>query len=163
VVAEDDLTPEPIKIPDVNPARYWRDALAAYYLRANPPPPGTDPDDHFCSLVDTTFTDARRGLQSRHPKNRAAASVAVYVSGLALLTYGRLDVLPFVLKHVPPESSPLRALVSSVSSLVPLPPWLSPRTDPSAVAVWLEAHGEDLCWSEEDGRFIMTGVSGPIR
>jgi hypothetical protein len=163
LVGEDDLTPEPVKIPDVNPARFWRDTLAAYYLRTNTPPPGTHPDDHFCALVDTTFTDARRGLQSRNPKIRAAASVAIYVSGLALLTYGRLDVLPDVLAHVPPETSPLRALVSSVSSLLPLPQWLSPRTDPSAVAAWVEAHAEDLCWSEEDGRFITIGASGPIR
>jgi hypothetical protein len=163
LVSEDDLTPEPVKVADVNPARYWRDTLASFYLRTNTPPPGTDPDDHFCALVDTTFTDARRGLESSTPKTLAAASVAVYVSGLALLTYGRLDVLPFVLTHVPPESSPLRALVSSVASLLPLPQWLSPRTDPSAVMAWLEAHWEDLRWSEEDGRFVMTGVSGPIR
>jgi len=163
LVSEDDLTPEPIKIPDVNPARYWRDALAAYYLRANPPPPGTDPDDHFCALVDTTFTDARRGLNSTNAKERANAEVAIYVSGLALLTYGRIDVLPHVLEHVPPESSPLRALVSSVAALVPLPQWLSPRTDPTAVMAWLEAHAEDLCWSDDQGRFVMEGVSGPIR
>jgi hypothetical protein len=162
-VSEDDLTPEPVRLPDVNPARYWRDTLASSYLRKSTPPPGTDPDDHFCALVDTTFTDARRGLESTNPKTQAAASVAVYVSGLALLTYGRLDVLPYVLKHVPPEPSPLRALVSSVASLVPLPPWLSPRTDPSAVAVWLEAHWEDLRWSEEEGRFVLTGISGPVR
>jgi hypothetical protein len=163
VVSEDDLTPEPARIPDVNPARYWRDTLAAHYLRANPPPPGIDPDDHFLTMVDTTYTDARRGLEAETPKQRSAAAVAVYVSGLALLTYGRLDVLPHVLAHLPPESSPLRTLVSSVTALVPLPQWLSPRTDPSAVAAWLEAHGEDLRWSEEDGRFVMTGVSGPVR
>jgi hypothetical protein len=162
-VAEDDLTPEPVKIPDVNPARYWRDTLAAHFLRANPPPPGTEPDDHFLAMVDTTFTDARKGLESTNEKQRANAEVAVYVSGLALLTYGRLDVLPYVLKHLPPETSPLRSLVSSVAALLPLPQWLSPRTDPSAVMAWLEAHWEDLRWSEEDGRFLLTGVSGPIR
>lgn len=163
MVEDDDLTPEPVKVPAVNPARYWRDTLAAHFLRANPPPPGTDPDDHFCALVDTTFTDARRKLDAASDRERANAEVAVYVSGLALLTYGRLDVLPFVLKHVPPEASPLRALVSSVASLIPLPPWLSPRTDPPAVAAWLEAHWDDLRWSEEDGRFLVTGASGPIR
>jgi hypothetical protein len=164
VVADpDDFPWAPASPATVNPARYWRDTLAAHSLRANPPPAGVDPDEHFFTLMDQTFTDARRVLETGNDKERADASVAVYVSGLALLTYGRLDVLPHVLTHVPAEPSPLRALVSSVSALVPLPEWLSPRTDPAACMAWLEARWEALPWSEEDGRFLVVGESDPAR
>jgi len=160
-VARDDDEP-PVLPPTVNPARYWRDTLMAHSLRANPPPPGVDPDEHFRRLVDHTFTEARRGLESASEKERANARVAVYVAGLALLTYGRLDVLPYLLTHVPPAPSPLRSLASSISALVPLPRWLSPRTDSAAVLAWLEAHWETLRWSEDEGRFVIVGGSGPV-
>jgi hypothetical protein len=87
-------------------------------------------------------------LERHYP---AATGLERYVLAVALLTYGRADVVDAILTEMPPVGHPARILARAVDAL--LPTNASTVADPDGVRAWFVAHRDRLRWSEPDGRF----------
>jgi hypothetical protein len=114
-----------------SPARQWRDTVRRGMSRF----PGDD--DALLSFLERGYP-AARGLER-------------YVMAVALLTFGRLDTVEAILTEMPPVGHPARILARAVDALLPTNG--NTIADPAAARAWLDAHRDQLRWSEPDGRF----------
>jgi hypothetical protein len=143
------------------PAVYWRGVLRSAMPRA------PIEDGEFFEFCTTTHADEKRTLADtleRSPTARdvSGARLGVYVVSLALLTYGRLDVIGDVLENMPPRLHPAnRGLAWAVDRLFPLPTGMHAGATPREVLGWIPANESHLRWDEEAGRFAL--IDEPIR
>ena len=123
----------------MKPSLYWRNVIRGGFFR-----PPTD-DQEFFDLCTKGHAEAKRGLD-------------VYIMALALLTYGRLDVVDDVLENMPPDRHPAnRGLAGAVNQLIPaIPSTLRAGTSPQEVLAWIRANESHLRWDEDAGHFVLT-------
>lgn len=135
------------------PAIHWRGVLRAAMYRA-------PADDHeFLAFCMAAHADEKRLLAEMLARNASdreisGARVAVYILSLALLTYGRIDVIGDVLENMPPPLHPAnRGLAFAVDRLFPLPTGMHAGSAPLDVLAWIRANESHMRWDELAGRF----------
>ncbi len=131
----------------------WRGVLRAAMYRA-------PADDHeFLAFCIAAHADEKRSLaamlaRSAPDREISGTRLGVYIVSLALLTYGRLDVIGDVLENMPPPLHPAnRGLAYAVDRLFPLPTGLHAGSAPLDVLAWIRANESQLRWDEQAGRF----------
>jgi hypothetical protein len=77
----------------------------------------------------------------------------IFLLAVALLTYGRLEVVADILENMPGERNPARHLARVVDDLLPLPQGMDAVARTGEVLAWVRAHGDELRWNEDAGRF----------
>lgn len=101
------------------------------------------------ALADTI----ERGVSGRE---LSGARQNLFLSALALLTYGRLDAVGDVLENMPAPLHPAnRGLAPAVNDLIPAPITLRAGTAPDDLLGWVRAHEAQLRWDEDAGRFVL--------
>jgi hypothetical protein len=118
-------------------------------------------DQEFLAYCIRIHAEEKRTLEdtlARGASERdiSGARLGVYVIALALLTYGRLDVIGDVLENMPRYPHPSNRGVSpTVDRLIPLPADLQAGTSPREVLAWIRANESQLRWDEDAGRFVL--------
>ena len=79
--------------------------------------------------------------------------ISLYVFAVGLVTYGRIDVIPFLIQNIPAIGKlPQGARV--VLELLPIPASVHQQGGWEAVAQWVEANAASLRWDSEQERFV---------
>jgi hypothetical protein len=135
------------------PASYWREIVLSGMRRL-------DPDDIHGQL-EAEYNRARSLLErlladpNSPPAEVEAARLEVFFLGVALLTFGHLDVVENVLSNIPAYQTPPRMLANSLAALIPFPGEANPMTNRAAAVDWFRRHQARLRWDEESGRFVL--------
>lgn len=107
-------------------------------------------DREFYDYIVSQYATERERLADTVARAAPASEVAgartsVYILALALVTYGRLDVIADVLDNMLPPAHPTnRALAHEIKALIPIPPHLHAGTSPSETLEWIRAHASRL-------------------
>ena len=118
-------------------------------------------DQEFLAFCTRIYVDEKRTLEETLARGAPerdirGARLGVYVIALALLTYGRLDVIGDVLENMPPSShSANGGLAAAVNQMIPVPAGLHAGTSPREVLAWIRANDSHLRWDEDAGRFVL--------
>jgi hypothetical protein len=137
------------------PNLYWRNVVRSGFTRFRAT--SQDLEGDFLRHVEQLYFQEKqkdRELPADAPE-RKSVPLGLYVLAVALLTYGRLDVIKDLLGNLPPGRHPARSLARSVSTLIPLRAGLDPLKDPDATLDWINEHRSRLRWHEEEGRFYL--------
>lgn len=99
-------------------------------------------------------------LDSAVATNAAANTIrdlrtSLYVFAVGLITYGRLDVVPFLFAHIP-QIGKLPQGARIVLELLPVPPDLYQQGGWEAVAQWVEARAHLLRWDSAQEQFVLS-------
>lgn len=141
--------------PDPKPNLHWRDIIRAGMCRA----PTDDADFlEFCTQAYAEEKGTLEDVLARGGSEQeiSGAHLGVYLFALALLTYGRFDVIGDVLENVPPYPHPAnRGLAGAVNQLIPVPAELRAGKSPREVLAWIRANKSRLRWDEDAGRFVL--------
>jgi len=130
------------------PAIKWRRMIREGGMRAYQPAAGADVETDFRRFLERELDRSLRELST----NTEAARVALFVLAVALLTYGRLDMVELILSNAPPPDTHLSAFSSALRELLPLPKEIDPR-HVQHVRDWLAEHRQTLRWNDDAGRF----------
>jgi hypothetical protein len=151
----------------VNPIEHkpnleWRRIVKAS-LRAYHPEPGRDPEEDFRVYIERSYQFEKGRLAllaNRSSTDRACAERAVYRLAVALLTYGRLEMVEDIVKLLPGDRDPSRMLARSLHALLPLGADLDVYTTRAAAVLdWLAQNTRRLRWNETAGRFELAFAS----
>lgn len=119
--------------------------------------------DEFHRLIESTYQESVNVLLDADPATDNYKSVfrqyspAIFLTATGLFAFGHFDVFPDILDHIPlpPESMPLvYFMVSVLTELTPYPNKPNFIDRPDEIRQWLEQHRDQLCWSEDAGRFV---------
>ena len=82
---------------------------------------------------------------------------SMFFFAIGLMTYGRKDVIPFVLQSLEQigEDNYLISLKGVLITLLPLPEELNSLEKREEILDWLETHYEQLTWDEEKEVFYL--------
>ncbi len=136
---------------DTKPNLSWRGVLRSAMPRA------PKDDREFQDYCAATYADEKRTLEatlvrSAPEREISGARLGVYLIALALLTYGRLDVIDDIVENMPPLPHPARrGLAPALHQLIPAPAGSSPH----ALLAWVHANAAQLRWDEDAGRFVL--------
>jgi hypothetical protein len=135
----------------------WRDVVRRHFIYFSPTT--SDPEADFLAYMERTYSEEKERVERLAPDapERSWPNLGLLAMAVALLTYGRLDVIGDLLGNVPPEKHPARVLARSVDALIPLGPGIDARADPAAALAWIEQHRSRLSWSAHEGRFQLAG------
>jgi hypothetical protein len=125
------------------PARYWHETMMPFGFLEHVPE-GGDPDELLLRWMERGYEEAKVELARRleegaTEKELLSPRLGIYVSAIALLTYGRLDMVEAILTNNPGRP-PLAPLVNSVAAIVPIPRNLSVYRDQAEIIDWIKAH-----------------------
>jgi len=140
------------------PDLYWREVVRSGFSGFQPSGAAST-DDEFRAHVEKLHEDERahiRSLAGRDPADPElrAAGLGLYVLAVALLTWGRLDVVEDILTHVPGGRHPARILARSVNFLVPLDAGFDAVDRPLETLEWIRRHRDLLRWDPDRGMFV---------
>jgi hypothetical protein len=137
----------------VRPDLYWRDVVRRGFSRFRATSP--DPEGDFLRYVDALYREEKErcGALPADAPESARGNVALYTLAVALLTYGRLEVVEDLLRNIPPGRHPARVLARSVDALIPLRAGLDPLVDAEATLGFIDEHRARLAWCVDEGRF----------
>lgn len=140
----------------LTPAQRYR-KIARENILVYRTPPNEPWEPHFRSYLEKEWRQESLNLcqleatnGSRHAIANARISLFIYAVGLA--TYGRLDVIPFMLRNIPTFGKMSR-LAWLVWELLPLPEKLRNARDWEMVAKWVEEHCDELQWDQDAEKF----------
>jgi hypothetical protein len=137
------------------PSAYWRGVIRGGMWRA------PADDAALRAYCDEVYADEKQTLAATlarggSPRDIEAARVGVFVVALALLTYGRLDVVADVLDNLPPHPHPARrGLAGAIRALLPIPAHLAVLDAPREALAWIRANEARLRWDDDAGRFVL--------
>jgi len=80
--------------------------------------------------------------------------VSLFITAAGLITYGRKDVIPFILQDIP-QIGRVNYLVRVAYALLPLPDKITESHKKSEILDWLETHYDELTWDEEKEVFYL--------
>ena len=148
------------------PGKHWRNSLMGSALKFKRIS-ADNPDESFLRLVEHEYEQATLAL-SRHiaeginPEKIEGYRYGIYFSAIALLTYGRIDVIPDILKNLPPRDTNMYVLHGSIAAIIPLPPRLSNDLDTKQdeVIAWVQSHKDKLMWDDDATCFVF--ISTPV-
>lgn len=145
-----------------NPALYWRETIISLIEQMELKKPD-NPVEYYKQYAEKDFEEARESLsqQLKHSESNDQIEMdrsGVYLSGILLLTYGRLDVVPEIINNRKRGRHPQWVLIRSVEQIIPLPAHLDLFSDPQSTINWIENHQDRLQWNETEGRFKMNAV-----
>ena len=137
-----------------NMARVFRDMIRAISRHA--PDLVQNDDAGLLAFVDKQYHECRRKLEANPDDETERVGMFIFAAGL--LAFGRfeVDIIDAILTR-PTLKGSIDRLANTVPVLLPLPDDLNPSRDPAAVRRWLEANRYRLAFSEELGRFVLTG------
>jgi len=138
------------------PNVYWRDVVRQGFSRFHATT--ADPDADFLLYIEDLYRAEKEREAARGTDTVAAPNLALYTLAVALLTYGRLDVIGDLLRNLPPERHPARSLASSISHLLPIDIHRQALSNPTAILQWIDDHRSRLLWSAQAGRFVLDDV-----
>lgn len=140
---------------DVKPSVFWRGVIRAWIPR------GPSDDRKLLEYCAQVYAEEKHFLEETLARGASdldirGARAAVYVIALALLTYGRLDVIGDVLENMLPYPHPTnRRLSQTVDALFPVTGGLHAGRSPREVLAWIRANESRLRWDEEVGQFVL--------
>lgn len=104
--------------------------------------------------LEEVFQVNKKKLTEHTVEAESSASIrsTLFVVGVGLLTYGRLDVLRDVLDNIPVEGR-VKRLANVVKTLLPLPERLG-LVDPSQILDWVANQKENLVWDDNSLKFV---------
>lgn len=146
--------------PDRNPARYWRETVMPKdFLQFVPE--GEDPDELFFDRMKRAYKESKEELARQLAVGAtqiqlSGTRVSIYLSAIALLTYGYLDVVEDILISPPRPENPMHALLWSVVHIIPFPRDLKVSEDQADIIAWIKVHQQQLHWDELAGRFVLS-------
>lgn len=79
--------------------------------------------------------------------------ISLFIFAVGLVTYGRLDVIRFMLRHIP-QVGKLSRMTKVVLDVLPLPERVVTQRDWEVVANWVEEHYDELEWEAETEKFV---------
>jgi len=88
-------------------------------------------------------------------ENTTDFRVSLFIAAAGLTTYGRKDVIPFVLQDIP-KIGRVNYLVRIAYDLLPLPDKMTESYNKTEILDWLETHYEQLTWDEEKEVFYLS-------
>lgn len=123
-------------------------------MRQFVPPPDTDTEDAFRDFLDAAYRDGVHQFTERQAEADASGDLGVLLPAIGLLTYGRLDVVPNILRHsqVPSHA---RAFLALLRTMLPWPEGMDPIGERDAALQWLQAHRAQLRFDAESGSFTL--------
>lgn len=137
-----------------NMARVFRDMIRDLFRHA---PKAVQQDDAaLLAFLDEEYRRCRVKVEQDPSDETERVGLFIFASGL--LAFGRLDadIVDAILTR-PTLKGAIDRLAGTVRVLLPLPDDADPSKDPGAVRRWLEANRCRLAFSEELGRFVLTG------
>lgn len=142
------------------PDLYWRDVVRRGFSQFRPT--SADPEADFLAYVEGLYRQ-EKGRNERLPARGEAqgANLSLYTLAVALLTYGRIEVVEDLLRNLPPDRHPARVLARSVDALIPLATNLNPLANPEATLAWINEHRPRLRWAPAEGHFRMDDGAFP--
>lgn len=141
-----------------NLAAYWR-SVPPHIDSWGDPPPGMDRDAYYYEKADALFRSCTTSTTTRiiplppDEHFRIASECGVLPIAVILLTYGRLDVLPYILFDT--LDIPMSTVKRSAWTLIPFPEEIRQRGNRAAVA-WVEQNKDRLHLDKEKGVFVLT-------
>ena len=81
--------------------------------------------------------------------------VSIFIAACGLITFGRKDVIPFILQDIPILAR-LHLLATVVFDLLPLPDELKNLQKKTEILDWLKTHYDQLTWDEEKEVFYLS-------
>ena len=98
----------------------------------------------------------KRKLSKHEQEQQLICSRGIYLASVALLSFGRMEVVEDILPNAPPGEYPIRHYLSILRDLFPLPADLKtpPQYAWADIVAWVLQNRELLGWSEEEGRFV---------
>jgi hypothetical protein len=138
------------------PAEYFRKAVRDLSLVFDPPR-NEAWEPHFLLFLEQKWQEERKRLMGLENAGIPARQIddirlALFLFAVGLTTYGRLDVVPFMLRNVPSVGN-LARLAQVAKAVLPLPENFVHSRDWGAIADWVEAHQETLEWDSEAEKF----------
>ncbi|NEQ98205.1 MAG: hypothetical protein F6K30_16050 [Cyanothece sp. SIO2G6] len=142
------------------PARFYRKhvrfGLSIAHSTLPPPSPAEEKLEPYLAAL----YEQQCQLIAQHTKKPAspalieADSFGMFVIASGLFAFGRLDVVPDILNHIP-ATGHVRQLARVTSNLLPLPDTIDPLTNTQGLLDWLDNHRDHLSWDETLERFIL--------
>lgn len=141
-------------------ATYWRKAILHVRTFGNPPPE-VDADAHYYQVANERYDAARLIGAPILEDVEFDADEEGFLAALMLFTYGRLDVVPYILRqHFDPLMN-VRVLKHCIWFLIPFPPAIQAERhrevieEQSPTFSWLRAHANRLSFDPTLRRYIL--------
>jgi hypothetical protein len=122
------------------------------------PPPNEPWEPYFrLYLEDIWQRESKnlRELEAADGSHKAIADtrISLFIFAVGLVTYGCLEVIPFMLRNIP-QAGKLPRLARVALELLPVPEEVMSARDWELVAKWVEEHYDELEWDEEAEKFV---------
>ncbi len=151
-----------LKMANKTPSIKWRDRIleGVYFPKRFFPelPEGPERYTRLLRDCESWYRKAQSisptATQSISPDSESIRAIG-FVAAIALLTYGRIDVLDDALDLLPTKAGGVQVLAEALKTLLPLPRELDARINRDAVRDWICHHKQQLVWVEEDGVYIL--------
>ncbi|HLK55588.1 MAG TPA: hypothetical protein VKU00_03440 [Chthonomonadaceae bacterium] len=142
-----------------NPARYWRDIMIReIYLSLKIMHEDMDAFllAHSISNYQESISWMEQGRTKNHIESNLTKSYSysIFISAIAMFTFGHLEVVEDILKYLPSDELPVRIYKSTLRALMPLPEELKSSRNWKGIIAWILQNRDDLIWSEETGRYV---------
>ena len=123
---------------------------------------GDDVEQHLYKYIDLVWNQELPKfhinlLKEKHVseiKDYQDSRVSIFVAACGLITFGRKDVIPFILQDIPILAR-LHLLATVIFDLLPLPDKLKNLQKKTEILEWLETHYDQLTWDEEKEVFYL--------
>jgi hypothetical protein len=140
------------------PAKHWRSMMMQIAYMGDRPNNMSE-DDYFLEKSEQEHNASHQELErilaeGGDPTGRGVRN-GIYLSAIALLTYGRIDVVGDILNNLPPQFTNMYQLHRVVDALIPVPSSLRTIQDKDAVMTWVRDNIDNLKWNDEKGKFIL--------
>ncbi|HEU4321864.1 MAG TPA: hypothetical protein VFS21_01830 [Roseiflexaceae bacterium] len=124
------------------------------------PPKDAPWEPAFQQYLADQWQENQAALDNAVATNATAGTIrdlrtSLYVFAVGLVTFGRLDVVPFLLAHIP-QIGKLPQGARVVLELLPVPSDLYQQGGWEAVGQWVKAHTPLLRWDSEQERFVLS-------
>lgn len=115
-------------------------------------------DTSLLEYLDRAFQDSKRELVERKADNQQSTSIrnALFVLGVGLLTYGKIDVLQDILDNIPTEGK-VKRLANIINVVLPLPEELD-SSHTSQILDWVSKQKDNLVWDDTSLKFDLASL-----
>ena len=143
---------------NISQARRYREMVRFEFKRC-PPATDSNPDEAFRIHLETLYKEEKKLLSLLVDENASEAEirnreVGLFLIGVGLFTYGRLDVAGDILTGIPEGRGQINRLTWVLNVLLPLPDKLDALTQPDLVGKWLKLNSDRLTWDENSETYI---------